>query len=74
MDKLRKHSYILITLIYILALLAAAAVYLLLKERLPLVWTLLVADIAATLVIWGFSWAYGNVSIYDPYWTLHYSI
>jgi steroid 5-alpha reductase family enzyme len=70
MDKLRKHSYILITLIYLLALLAAAAVYLLLKERLPLVWTLLVADIAATLVIWGFSWAYGNVSIYDPYWSV----
>lgn len=70
MDKLRKHSFILITLIYAMAFLAAAAVYFLLRERLPLVWTLLAADIAATLVTWGFSLAYSNVSIYDPYWSV----
>lgn len=29
-----------------------------------------VADLAATLVIWGFSTMYGNSSFYDPYWSI----
>ena len=33
-------------------------------------WKLLVADIAATLVIWVSTLVFGNASIYDPYWSV----
>ncbi|MDD3444429.1 MAG: DUF1295 domain-containing protein [Zavarzinia sp.] len=33
-------------------------------------WDVLAADIVATLVIFGFSRAHGNSSVYDPYWSV----
>lgn len=35
-----------------------------------LLWLTLVADVLATLVIFGFSTATGNASMYDPYWSI----
>ena len=36
----------------------------------PDAWALLVADIVATVVVWGFGLIYKNVSVYDPYWSV----
>ena len=33
-------------------------------------WQILVADVVATFVIYGFSVAYKNSSFYDPYWSV----
>ena len=33
-------------------------------------WQILVADVIATFVIYGFSVAYKNSSFYDPYWSV----
>lgn len=58
-----------VALAYGLGLLAAAAVGLALQDRSPLLVGGL-ADGAATLVIFGFSVAYDNSSLYDPYWSV----
>ena len=34
------------------------------------VWALLLADVLATIVVWGFGLLYENVSVYDPYWSV----
>lgn len=47
-----------------------AALALLYGLALPAPWDALAADVAATLVIFGFSRAYRNSSFYDPYWSV----
>ncbi|MCG8590823.1 MAG: DUF1295 domain-containing protein [Proteobacteria bacterium] len=54
---------------YVLALATAVGVFLALPE-LSLLWRVWWADVAATLIIFGFSVAYDNSSFYDPYWSL----
>ena len=39
-------------------------------DVMPEMWALLVADVIATVIIWGFGIAYENVSVYDPYWSV----
>ena len=39
-------------------------------DVMPEIWALLVADVVATVLIWGFGLAYENVSVYDPYWSV----
>ena len=34
------------------------------------IWTALLADVAATVAIFAFSWAYDNSSFYDAYWSV----
>ena len=62
----RDHSRILIA--YLLCIAVGAAV--LLGSDLPPPWDSLVADLAATVVIFGFSLAYRNSSFYDAYWSV----
>lgn len=53
---------------YVVAI-AAGFVTLVIVEGDPL-WRAFVADIVATVVIWGFSRAYRNSSFYDAYWSV----
>jgi steroid 5-alpha reductase family enzyme len=65
----RVDSFGLVVLAYLVALVVALATGVLV----PLghgVWRVLVADVAATLVVFGFSIRLGNGSVYDPYWSV----
>jgi steroid 5-alpha reductase family enzyme len=68
MDRLsRTDSFAIVTFAYLVAL--AAGLLIVADPARPL-WALLIADLAATLVIFGFSMKLGNGSIYDPYWSV----
>ena len=56
-------------LAYILAISVAAAVIFMMGDESPLR-KALYADVAATLVIFGFGRVFGNSSFYDPYWSI----
>ena len=39
-------------------------------DVMPEMWALLLADVLVTVVVWGWGIAFGNVSVYDPYWSV----
>lgn len=61
----------LITAIYVLAGIAGVLLFIFTNPLIgnPLV-RLFLADVLATLVVWGFGLLYENVSVYDPYWSV----
>ena len=63
-------SIAIITGIYIIA--AAVGIFVFDKAVavMPEVLALLLADVAATIITWGFGLVYENVSVYDPYWSV----
>ena len=62
-------SMLILLVLYLLAIIVGIIVFLNL-ESLSLIPRLLIADIAATLVIWIFSLIIKNASAYDPYWSV----
>ena len=71
MKKLKQNraaSFVAVTLIYIIAAVVGVVVY----RMLDLPWwlSLLIADVAATVVTFIFSVIFGNASVYDPYWSV----
>ena len=64
----RMISFIIILFSYLIAAAAGLFVYANLPYELWL--RILIADLAATMVIWIFSLLFDNASIYDPYWSL----
>ncbi len=56
--------------VYLLAAAAGWLVFLWLKSGMPELWALLLADVAATVVVWAFGLVFANVSVYDPYWSV----
>jgi steroid 5-alpha reductase family enzyme len=65
----RATSFALVTLAYVLALAAAVGVSRSMGWAVP--WkVVLFADLAATLVVFAFSRALDNSSVYDPYWSV----
>ena len=64
----RMLSFLAVGLIYIVA----AAVGVIVYRRLSYAWwlNLLIADVVATVITFGFSVALGNASVYDPYWSV----
>lgn len=54
---------------YAVALAAALLVWVLLQDRNP-IFVAFAADVAATMAIFGFSFAFGNSSFYDAYWSV----
>ena len=64
----RPASFVAVALVYIIAAAAGIAVY----GMLDLPWwlSLLIADVAATVVTFIFSLIFGNASVYDPYWSV----
>jgi steroid 5-alpha reductase family enzyme len=65
----RARGFALVTLAYVVALGVAAASVAALRGLHPLL-VVLGADVAATLAVFGFSYAFGNSSFYDPYWSV----
>jgi len=71
MNKLKQNravSFIVITLVYIIATVVGVLAY----RTLTLDWwlSLLIADVAATAVTFVFSLIFKNASVYDPYWSV----
>ena len=68
MVKNRKASFVIVTLVYILAAAAGIVIY----RALSFDWwlNLLIADVAATVLTFVFSLIFRNASVYDPYWSV----
>lgn len=63
-------SIIIITFIYLIAVIAGFIVFNQLGDILHEYWALFLADVVATIIVWAFGLYYKNVSVYDPYWSL----
>ena len=71
MNKLKQSraaSFTVVTLVYVLATASGVLVF----NALTTDWwlSLLIADMAATVVTFAFSVIFGNASVYDPYWSV----
>lgn len=67
-SKSRPASFAVITLIYIFASAIGIITYLMLPFAFWL--NLLIADVAATVLVFAFSMIFNNASVYDPYWSV----
>lgn len=65
----RRNAVWLCSLAYLIAGVVAIVTGYLLREHHPLV-VVGAADVAATVVVFGFSVLFGNSSVYDPYWSV----
>lgn len=63
-------SIAIIAVIYAIAVAAGILAFAKLSVSMPRTWTLLVSDVIATFIVWAFGLIYGNVSVYDPYWSV----
>jgi len=73
--KSRITSFLLILAIYVLAFFIGLVVFNLFNNRhvfnnMHVLVSFFLADIAATLVVWGFGILFANSSVYDPYWSV----
>lgn len=68
-DPSRVRSFAIVTGAYVVALLAAIATARVLGNDAPIL-TAFAADLVATFVIFGFSMAFANSSLYDAYWSV----
>ncbi|MCW3127027.1 MAG: hypothetical protein JWO03_2685 [Bacteroidetes bacterium] len=66
----RTTSFLIIIVAYILCLAAGYGALVISGHYLSPLWSMFVADVAATLVIWCFSIIVRNASMYDPYWSI----
>lgn len=68
MLKNRTASFVIVTLVYVLATVAGIVIY----RALSFDWwlNLLIADVAATVLTFVFSLIFRNASVYDPYWSV----
>lgn len=67
--KNRTISFLIILVIYILAFFIGLLVFKL-SSNIHVLVSIFLADIAATLVVWGFGILFANSSVYDPYWSV----
>ena len=70
MIKNRAAALLVIFLIYVLASVCGYFSFRFFEESFPMWLSLLLADIAATIVVFIFSLIFGNASVYDPYWSV----
>ncbi len=63
-------AFLIIALTYAVALAVAIGIGYLLRNRMHMIASLLIADVAATLVVYVISMVFKNTSIYDPYWSV----
>lgn len=63
-------SIVIIGIIYLIAILLGYFVFRMLNTGLHELLALFLADVVATVVVWGFGLFYKNVSVYDPYWSV----
>jgi steroid 5-alpha reductase family enzyme len=65
----RLRGLILVVVVYLVAVLAAWVIARWLPAGLHPLWVVAIADAGATLVVFGWSVAHDNSSMYDPYWS-----
>ena len=63
-------SIVIIGIIYLIATLLGYFVFRMLNKGLHELVAVFLADVVATVVVWGFGLYYKNVSVYDPYWSV----
>ena len=63
-------SIVIIGIIYLIATLLGYFVFRMLNNGLHELVALFLADVVATVIVWGFGLLYKNVSVYDPYWSV----
>lgn len=69
-DFSRRFSFVIIAIVYLLAAMVGCLVFVGLRTAVQELWALFVADVVATIVVWGFGLLFRNVSVYDPYWSV----
>ena len=62
-------SLTLVIAVYVVAVVVAAVVFNLFKDS-GILFATLLADAAATIVVWGSGLIFKNASLYDPYWSI----
>lgn len=65
----RTTGFLIITLIYVIAVISGIFVFKYLEGNHFLI-RILMADIAGTIIVWGCGVFLGNSSVYDPYWSV----
>lgn len=65
----KSRSLLIVTAAYVLAMIAAVGVFAHVSHLGP-IWGVLIADLAATVVIWVVGARVMNASLYDPYWSV----
>lgn len=65
----KKNSLLIVFITYTAAFFLAAVVFILFR-RMGIIAATLIADIAATLLVWGTGLIFRNASLYDPYWSI----
>ncbi|MBP6730452.1 MAG: DUF1295 domain-containing protein [Chitinophagales bacterium] len=63
-------SFIICTFVYLIAITVAGGFLLFYEGNLNPLWKGLIADLIATIVVFGFSYLFKNSSLYDPYWSV----
>ena len=69
-DFSRRFSFVVMAIVYLLAAMVGCFVFVGLRTAVQELWALFVADVVATIVVWGFGLLFRNVSVYDPYWSV----
>ncbi|MBN2882517.1 MAG: hypothetical protein JXN10_03245, partial [Clostridia bacterium] len=65
----KRNSLLIVLITYTAAFFLAAVVFILFR-RMGIIAATLIADIAATLLVWGTGLIFRNASLYDPYWSI----
>lgn len=56
--------------IYVVSFLVGYGSFLLLEDKVPVIYNLLIADVIATIFVWVVGIIFKTASIYDPYWSV----
>jgi steroid 5-alpha reductase family enzyme len=63
-------SFSIVLAVYILAFLAGFLIYAVSKYKINILLITFIADVTATLIVWGAGLVFNNSSTYDPYWSV----
>ena len=69
-EQSKNRSLVILAVVYLLAVVVGYYVFVGLQPVMHELWALLLADVAATVIVWGFGSLFRNVSVYDPYWSV----
>ena len=70
MKSKRVLSFLIMALVYIIAIVSSVVIYSYLPVKLHFAVRLLIADVIATVIVFIFSLLFKNASVYDPYWSV----
>lgn len=70
MKSKRVLSFLIMALVYIIAIVSSVVIYSYLPIKLHFAIRLLITDVIATVIVFIFSLLFKNASVYDPYWSV----